>query len=258
MKLVLLLALASPSPLPLSSPLLSPSPVVTSPLFVADELFEKRGVSGAGEEAALAALQSYKALVEASPKDGPLRCRLAMAYYFVGHRLTQIPSKKEDKFDEGAKHAREGVALQPNSAACLFWQAINEMLYANTRGAITFFSRKAQILELLERSQKIDPSFAGAGALRLQGQLFSKIPKWFGGDEKLAVQKFELAIQNAPAEPLNYLQLAQFFIERKRDAEARAVVERGVKASSGPLSQFESIEARDELQLIYINLQSQP
>jgi tetratricopeptide (TPR) repeat protein len=229
----------------------TPSPLIIS----GDEAFQHR----ADETQARAALDLYrKRVIETDKKESDSLWRVSMGCYFVGLRFVKDKDEQAKIFAEGRDAGLLSTELDHQCASCRFWTAINMALYGQTVGVVKMLFSLKQIRELLRESKELDPSYAHAGAQRLLGLIYQKVPGILGGSNSRAKGYFEEAISNSPDEPLNYLFLARLYREEFDDkGAALEAIQKGLdtqKITVATPDRLESIEALVDLKKMQSDL----
>lgn len=200
-------------------------------------------------EKARIALEKYRGTFKKNPEDWEAAWRVAMAAYFVGIRLTQDSETLEQLYAEGRDAGLGGTTKNPKCAPCYFWGAINYALYADTIGILKLLFALGTLEEYLKKSIELQPDYAYAGAYRLLGTVEEKLPGIFGGSDDEARRYYELAIQTAPEEPLNYIFLARL-LENEFDerGEALRIANLGLKVPAPTPDRLEAADALKDLE----------
>jgi hypothetical protein len=236
---------ASPSPLP--SPGGESQREFAARLAEGDRFFRERQVTGNLRKS----LEVYKALLAIRPEDPELQWRYAMACYGVGVRATRDSTEKQRLFEEGARVGSKSVEKAPRCVPCLFWTAINRVLYANEVGAVKLLFAIPEIQGWARKVIELEPGYAQGGAHRLLGQIEQGVPGILGGSNRRAREHFESAIKAAPDEPMNHMALARLLYEELDEPEAAIAQARlGVAVPPLPKDRVEGNEAREELRAL--------
>lgn len=250
----------SPSP----SPYASPSAVATSAAQSASsagdaerefrrrlsegDLFFKERQSAAQLRKAR---EVYKALLEIRPEDPELQWRYAMGCYGVGVRATSDSKEKVALFEEGARVGLKAVEKNPKCVPCLFWTAINRVLYANEVGAVKLLFALNEVQGWARRVIELEPGYAQGGAHRLLGQIEQGVPGILGGSNRRAREHYEAAVRVAPDEPMNYMALARLLYEELDEKEAAlGIARKGITVPPLARDRVEGNEAREELRAL--------
>jgi len=224
---------------------------LTSSRFQAgDQAFKKRR----DFDQAMLALNSYKNLTVKHPEDESSWWRKAMACYYVGIRVYELePEKQEEIFQEGYNAGKKAIELSQKKknkcSPCYFWTSINLALYGKTVGILKMLFALNEVIENLDKSIEMDPSYAYGGAYRLRGLIEQKLPGILGGSNEKSLEFFSLAIKTAPNEPLNYLFLARLLEEEFQEREkAIETVKKGLKIPFPPKDRVEAVDAMEDLE----------
>jgi len=212
-----------------------------------DAFFKERQQSGNLKKAR----EVYKALLEVRPEDPEIQWRYAMGCYGVGVRATSDSKEKTALFEEGARVGLKAVEKNPQCVPCLFWTAINRVLYANEVGAVKLLFALNEVQGWARRVIELEPAYAQGGAHRLLGQIEQGVPGILGGSNRRAREHFEAAIRVAPDEPMNYMALSKLlYDELDESQEAFAVARRGISVPTLPRDRVEGNESREELRAL--------
>ncbi|MBI3291248.1 MAG: hypothetical protein HYZ73_00305 [Elusimicrobia bacterium] len=105
--------------------------------------------------------------------------------------------------------AAEAVAEDSTSAGAHFWLGLSSAKLARLAGPFAGL----RYVRITEREMKevirLDPTFSDAGAHRVLGRLYHKLPRLLGGSEVLSRTHLETAVRVAPRHVLNHLYLAE-------------------------------------------------
>lgn len=211
-----------------------------------DQLFKER----ADDAKARQALENYRKLAKENPKHADIHWRLSMACQFVGHRLTKDPEAKKALFREGLDAGRLSLEKNEGCVPCHFWTGINMALYGETVGPFRTLVLLKQVREHLKTVERLEPSYASAGALRVLGLIEWKLPGMLGGNNARAKEYLEKAIALLPKEPLNYLFLIKLLRDLGETEAADTLLAKTVSLPEPPLDQPESLEAFKELETL--------
>lgn len=194
------------------------------------------------------ALDAYRIFGEyraQNPDDPVAAWHLSMACYYVGLRVQQDPEAKKAIHFEGREAADHALAIDPQCGPCHLLSAVNHALWAEQVGIFRAIVGLPKVKGHLDRASQLDPTFAGAAALRVQATIAERLPRMFGGGKAKARRFIEQAIAVAPEEPLNYEVLVDLLVEHYDDLPlAFAVAQRGLSVPPpGP----EYVESRDSI-----------
>lgn len=104
-------------------------------------------------------LARFEALARALPEEPEPRWRLARIEWRRGERLA--PAREDERlarFRSAERHARDGLALEPRCAECMFWLAAALGRVATTEGVIESARLAPVIADLLERAIALRPT----------------------------------------------------------------------------------------------------
>lgn len=131
----------------------------------------------------------------------------------------------KDLAKEGIGYAEHCLMLAPENAGCYYWRAVNTGLYYRIR--IVGYQRGIkQMIEDCKSAISIDPKYDNAGAYRMLGQIYTKLPQTGANvdsitrDLALAEEYLRKAVQLSPDYPENYLALATTLFEERKIADA--------------------------------------
>lgn len=225
---------------------------IVDPLAYQPELDE--GPLGPGRQAyrerrdperALESYALFKAVVDENPDDPVAKWHLAMSCYYLGQRVYKQSHQRERIYLEGHKLASSAVEDDPDCAPCHMLAGVNQALWGNEVGIFRVISGLPNVKRHLRRSTELDPTFAGASALRVRSQIAKVLPRWLGGGKKKSRHLLYRAIEIAPNEPLNYYFLAKLLLKQYDDREkAVEVARRGLEV---PMPGPEWVESVDSL-----------
>ncbi len=198
------------------------------------------------------ALESYtlfKQVVEENPGDPTALWHLAMSCYYLGQRVVETGDERKRVFAEGHRFAEQAVARDPKCAPCHMLAGVNQALWGQEMGIFRVLSGLPNVKRHLQASTDLDPTFAGASALRVRAQIARVLPRWLGGGKKKARRYLLRAIEIAPNEPLNYQFLARLYQKDfKQPDKALAVAREGLTLTQPGPEFVESVDSMRRLQ----------
>lgn len=185
--------------------------------------------------------------------------RLAFSSYFVGHHTDKEQvAEREKNFVKGIEWSNKCLSLtsERHRGGCLFWKGTNQLLLSESKGTFNLLFNVREALNSFKESEKYDNTYAGAGASRMQGMLYEKLPLLLGGDQKKAKEFYLKAIQIASDEPLNYMFLGKLYTkEGEKEETILKLVLEGLKNGAAKAENFyESKGAYEELNYYKKNL----
>lgn len=202
-------------------------------------------------DAAKRALQLYRKLNTAHPRNSEISWKTAMAYYYVGQHYAKDPDEEKSMYGTGEEVARLGLLKDDRCAACYFWAAVNLVLWAEKAGKFQLILAIHKVQKDLKKVIELDDRYAFGGAYRTLGQLEAGLPGFLGGSDARAVEYLEKAIRVSPTSPINYLYLSRIYLERFKDqSKALEAAKKGLALPPPPASDIENLSAIKDLRQI--------
>lgn len=157
--------------------------------------------------------------------------RLARLSYLLGEL-----SPKNEKiyyFEKGKGYGETLAAEQPSWAEGHYWLALNLCGLAELSGARGGLKMVPHIIEEMEQSLKVNPSYEQAGAHRVLGRIYYCCPGWplSVGDIHESLEHLSAAVSLAPDNSTNHLFLAETLLKLGKKDEARRELENVLKAT---------------------------
>lgn len=185
--------------------------------------------SNPGQRRAESGGQSWRAEADALEREiegndsFALRC-LAASLYLT---LVDYPgSPREERLDNAQRalfHANAAIRLDEGRVDGHFYRAVGigrslELARAPDPGMIEELEAAGL------RASELDPSFKGAGPLRLLAMLYAQAPAWpigpeDAGEDELIDRLFREAIRLAPTCAENRIAYSEYLLEEEREAE---------------------------------------
>ncbi len=241
--LLVALASAAPTALAFSSrqdPLAYQPALDEGPLGPGRQAYRERR----DPQRALESYQLFKRAVAEDPTDHVALWHLAMSCYYLGQRVFDTPEERKRVFSEGHRLAETAAKRDPNCAPCHMLAGVNQALWGQEMGIFRVLSGLPNVKHHLRKSTELDPTFAGASALRVRSQIAKVLPRWLGGGKKKARRYLRRAIEIAPYEPLNYQFLAKLLLKQFGDREgALRVAKQGLTLPMPGPEFVESVDA---------------
>lgn len=228
--------------------LLACAPLTAIPMELADKYLEKHS----SRETLLQALETYENHLKQNPPTAEILWRYSATCHFLAIRFSAEEAKKE-LYDLATQKAKEAYLLDDNCAPCHFWYAINLALLGEERGVFSMISNLPKAKKHLMKVTELDAHYAIAGAYRVLGSIYWKLPGILGGDNELAEKYLKLAVQKEP-QLLNYLFLSKFYAEEVGDKKQALSLATTALTQSRNEEVIENIESKKELQDLVQNL----
>ena len=193
-------------------------------LLKGDALYAQRADPAKARES----VEAYRQAMAADPTKFEAAWKLSRSLYWIGRE--EPKEKKLAIYTEAMEAAKKGVELAPNEAPPHYWLAVVYGLYGQEKGIMQSLNLIDPIKQECQAVMKIDPAYSGGGAYMVLGRLYFKVPGLFGGSNKKAIQNLKKAIELGPDRLLNYVYLADVYIDKSMYNEAKAVLDQGLAA----------------------------
>jgi tetratricopeptide (TPR) repeat protein len=199
----------------------------------------------------------FKRVVDQNPNDPVALWHLAMSCYYLGQRVVETKEERKRVFAEGHTLAENAVERDPTCAPCHMLAGVNQALWGQEMGIFRVLSGLPNVKRHLQLSTELDPTFAGASALRVRSQIARILPRWLGGGKDKARRYLSRAVQIAPNEPLNYQFLSKLLWKDFGDRKgALAVARRGLEVPEPGPEFVESVDAMRRLRVMVRKLEA--
>lgn len=135
-------------------------------------------------------------------------------------------SRARDLAERGIELAERCRALAPEEAGCYYWRAVATGLYHRVH-LIGYQRGVKRMIDDCKKVIQLDPGYDHAGAYRILGELYTRLPQTGGGSEsitrdlELAEEYLRLAVRLAPDYPENHIALAKTLLARDDVAGTR-------------------------------------
>ncbi|MBN1282756.1 MAG: tetratricopeptide repeat protein [Proteobacteria bacterium] len=132
---------------------------------------------------------------------------------------------KQGLAEKGIEAAERCLMAAPENPGCYYWRAVNTGIYHSVRIAGYQRGVKRMVADC-EKIIQIDPGYENAGAYRMLGQIYTKLPQTaihpgsVTRDIELAESYLRKAVQLAPGYPENRLALAEALFENGKVKDA--------------------------------------
>ncbi len=165
----------------------------------------------------------------------------------------RVPEKQQaDRYEQLAQKSRQLVDANPGVAEVLVWDGIVLSSEAGARGGLGALSLAKNAKQRFEEALKINDKALQGSAYTSLATLYAKVPGWpigFGDKEKAETYfRKSLAINPDGIDP-NFF-YAEYLAERDRNAEARQLLEKALKAAPRPGRELADKGRREEIRAL--------
>ena len=165
----------------------------------------------------------------------------------------RVPEKQQaDRYEQLAQKSRQLVDANPGVAEVLVWDGIMLSSEAGARGGLGALSLAKDAKQRFEEALRINDKALQGSAYTSLATLYAKVPGWpIGfGDKGKAETYFRksLAINPDGIDP-NFF-YAEYLAERDRNAEARQLLEKALKAAPRPGRELADKGRREEIRAL--------
>lgn len=192
------------------------------------------------------AIETWKKVVEAEPKNAEAMVRLSRALYFLADGFLSIdPAVDEEEelavYTEGVNYGERALALlEPEFEATMradgefeeaiskigekgvpaaYWYAVNIGRFATKKGLSVRLYYKDKLKATMQRILDLDPEFYYGAADRYFGAYYSVLPSIAGKDVEKSRMHFEKSLEIAPEYLPTKVVKAQFLAVELDDEE---------------------------------------
>ena len=217
------------SPLVCGAPMQSP---ITEKLQRADELYRARPDTASIVES----IDLLSPLTAADSFDAAWR--LARACFSLGQEEVSAPLAKEHHC-YGILAGRRAVSLAADRVEGHFWMGVNLALLAGREQVVPALRHAISAKNALHEAVRIDPSYHGAGPLRVLARLEHKMPRIAGGGMVRARDHYQQAVDLAPSNTVTRIYFAELLLDLGQTATAHAHLKAVIDAKDDPDWRFE-------------------
>ena len=193
-----------------------------------DALYAKREDLASAREA----VRLWQERLTAQPQEFETAWKLARARYWLGGHAPEAERKKI--LEDGIAAAKTAASLRPDRPEGHFWLAANMGALAESFGMRQGIKYRGAIKDALLTVLKIDPAFQEGSADRALGRWYFKVPGLFGGSNQKSETHLRQSLTYAPHSTASHFFLAETLFDLRRDAEARAELQKVLDAPIDP------------------------
>jgi tetratricopeptide (TPR) repeat protein len=198
------------------------------------------------------AANMWAAALAADPRDFDAAWKLARADYWLGGHVPE--RERRVMYEQGIDAGRKAVAVHPDRPEGHFWIAANMGALAESFGLRQGIKYRTTIKEELETVQRLDPRYLEGSADRALGRWYFKVPRLFGGSQKLAESHLRKSLTYNPASTASHFFLAELLLDQGRTREARAELQQVLDAPLNPDWLPEDREFKDKARKLLASL----
>ncbi|MEW6456995.1 MAG: tetratricopeptide repeat protein [Acidobacteriota bacterium] len=181
----------------------------------ADNLFSMREELNKAKEAA----SIYEKIIKSDPKNFEAHWKLAKTIYYIGNHSPE--KERVEIFNKGVEISKKAIEINPDKAEGHFWLAVLYGVYGEARGVLKSLFLVDDIKEEANKSLSIDPNLEGAGAYRLLGRMYYKLPGIAGGSKEKSLEYLLKSKEMCPTNALTRIYLADTYLKLKKKEEAK-------------------------------------
>jgi hypothetical protein len=151
---------------------------------------------------------NYEAAAQSPATAGEALWKAARAYGWLAQFDESGPVRQEQDAVRGINLARRAIEAAPTDAEAHYYLAVNLGLFSQLHAVLNHLPEMARAAE---KAAKLKPRLDGAGPYRLLGSLygFAPEPPISLGDEERGLDDLKRAVELAPEQPENHVQLAK-------------------------------------------------
>jgi hypothetical protein len=201
------------------------------------------------------AAKMWAAALAADPRDFDAAWKLARADYWLGGHVPE--RERRAMYEQGIDAGRKAVALHADRPEGHFWIAANMGALAESFGLRQGIKYRTTIKEELETVLRLHPRYLEGSADRALGRWYFKVPRLFGGSQKLAESHLRTSLTYNPASTASHFFLAELLLDQGRTHEARAELQQVLDAPLNPDWVPEDLEFKDKARKLLGTLKSE-
>jgi hypothetical protein len=182
--------------------------------------------------------ESVRLLREITTVEFEVMWRLGRSLFFLGQQANR-KSHALEFYSNGIAASKCATKKDAERVEGHFWLGVNLALAAEIESPIHGLLHVIRAKRELHRSVAIDPSYHGAGPLRVLARLRHKLPKLLGGGSNKAREGFLRAIKLAPSNSVTRIYFAELLVDIGDYQRARQELDFIIKAEMDPEWRFE-------------------
>lgn len=217
------------------------------PIAKADVLFAARDRIESLKQAAVL----MEDLAKREPANFEVFWRLARVKYHVADR-EKDDTQKGKTLQAAMAAAKKAVELDPGRVEGHFWLGASSGEYADLKGALQSLTLVKTVRREFEAALAINPAYENGDIYSALGQIDLNLPRLLGGNERRGLERLEQGLKVGVNNLDLKLTLAEVYVKKGRNDEARACLESLLGASDptrSPLEQEDiKVKARSLLE----------
>jgi tetratricopeptide (TPR) repeat protein len=191
-----------------------------TPIAKADKLFAGRD----NLESLKQAVALMEDLAKREPANFDAFWRLARyKFYLADHEKDD--SKKGKILGTAMDAGKKAVELDSSRVEGHFWLAASTGEYADLKGALKSLSLVRTVRREFEAALAINPSYENGDIYSALGQIDLSLPKLLGGNDRRGLERLEAGLKVGPNNSDLKVTLAEVYVKKGRDNEARTLLE---------------------------------
>lgn len=200
----------------------------------ADKLFAARD----NVESLKQAASLMEDLTKREPANFEAFWRLARFKYYIADR-EKDNSKKSKGLQAAMEVAKKAVELDPGRVEGHFWLGASTGEYADLKGALQSLSLVKTVRREFEAALAINSAYENGDIYSALGQIDLNLPRLFGGNEPRGLKRLEQGLKAGVNNLDLKLTLAEVYVKKGRNEEARVLLESLLGASDPARSPLE-------------------
>lgn len=210
-----------------------------TPLAKADKLFAGRD----NVENLKQAVSLMEDLTKREPSNFEAFWRLARFKYYLADR-EKDDSRKSKLLGAAMDAGKKAVETDPGRVEGHFWLGASTGEYADLKGALQSLGLVKTVRREFEAALAINPGYENGDIYSALGQIDLNLPKLFGGSDRRGLERLEQGLKVGANNSDLKVTLAEVYVKKGRNDEARALLESALSASDPARSPLEQEDVK--------------
>ena len=163
-------------------------------------------------------------------------------FYLADHEKDD--SRKGKLLQAAMDAGKKAVELDSGRVEGHFWLAAATGEYADLKGALQSLTLVKTVRREFEAALVINPSYENGDVYSALGQIDLNLPKLLGGNERRGLERLETGLKVGANNSDLKVTLAEYYVKKGRNAEARALLESVLSATDPARSPLEQEDLR--------------